>query len=202
MPHTSFGLLRATRSHQVSIPTAKESVQIGRPNACNLCHLDRPLAWTAEKLHTWYGQSVPELSRDEREIAAGVIWLLRGDASQRALVAWSMGWAPAQQASGREWIPPYLLGELADPYAAVRFVAWKSLRTLPDFQNLSFDYSSDRATIVRLASKAYKQWSQLKRDQKGTPLPAVLLNADGKFMSEDYQRLLFMRDNRPVFIIE
>ena len=34
--------------------------------------------------------------------AAGAQWLLKGDAAQRALIVWSMGWAPAQQASGHE----------------------------------------------------------------------------------------------------
>ena len=35
------------RSHQVSSPSVAESLPpVGRPNACNLCHLDRTLAWT------------------------------------------------------------------------------------------------------------------------------------------------------------
>jgi hypothetical protein len=50
MPRTTFGLLHAIRSHQVSSPMVKESTDYGRPNACNLCHLDQTLAWTAERL--------------------------------------------------------------------------------------------------------------------------------------------------------
>src|SRR5262249_13931342 len=50
MPYTSYGLLRALRSHQISSPTVAVTVRSGRPNACNLCHLDKTLAWTAQYL--------------------------------------------------------------------------------------------------------------------------------------------------------
>ena len=37
-------------------------LETGRPNACNLCHLDRTLAWTAKHLEGWYGFAPPELN--------------------------------------------------------------------------------------------------------------------------------------------
>ncbi|HEY4283016.1 MAG TPA: multiheme c-type cytochrome, partial [Chthoniobacterales bacterium] len=79
MPRTTFGLLHAMRSHQVSSPSVKESLDYGRPNACNLCHLDQTLAWTAEKLETWYSQAAPSLSDGDQNIAASVQWILKGD---------------------------------------------------------------------------------------------------------------------------
>ncbi|MCA9691844.1 MAG: hypothetical protein KC636_19745, partial [Myxococcales bacterium] len=39
MPYTTYGLLRALRSHLVDSPTVRVSLESGRPNACNLCHL-------------------------------------------------------------------------------------------------------------------------------------------------------------------
>ena len=30
---------------------------VGRPNACNLCHLDRTLGWTEQHLVRWYGHA-------------------------------------------------------------------------------------------------------------------------------------------------
>ena len=39
-------------------------------------------------------------ARTSGRLPRRLLWLLRGDAGQRALVAWSMGWQPAQQASG------------------------------------------------------------------------------------------------------
>src|SRR2546430_17615493 len=97
MPNTTFGLLHAMRSHQVSSPTVHESIAYGRPNACNLCHLDRTLAWTAEKLHEWHNQPGPNLSQDDQTIAAAVQWIVKGDAGQRVLMAWGFGWEPAQK---------------------------------------------------------------------------------------------------------
>ena len=202
MPHTTYGLLRGIRSHQVSSPTVAESQQHGRPNACNLCHLDKPLAWTADKLTAWYRQPLPALSADDREVAAGVRWLLSGDAGQRALVAWGMGWTPAQQAAGRDWLYPYLSATLSDPYAAVRFNAWQSLRTLPGFEGWVFDYTVDEARQKTAATAAYQQWwSQVRRAGAIYP-PGATLDADGSFRQKIYQRLLSQRDHRKIFLAE
>ena len=91
MPYTSYGLLKAIRSHTVGSPSAAETVQLGRPNACNLCHLDKTLAWTAEALEEWYDLPAPPLRNGDRTVAAGLRWMLAGDAGLRALTAWSMG---------------------------------------------------------------------------------------------------------------
>lgn len=50
MPHTSYALFKGIRSHRIDSPSAANEVRTGRPNACNLCHLDRTLEWTADKL--------------------------------------------------------------------------------------------------------------------------------------------------------
>src|SRR5262249_13099386 len=120
MPSTPLGLLKAIRSHRVDSPSAARSLETGRPNACNLCHLDRTLAWTAERLTAWWQLPAVVVPDEERRVAAAVLWLARGDAGQRELVAWHMGWAPAQQASGVTWTVPFLARLLDDPYAAVR----------------------------------------------------------------------------------
>jgi hypothetical protein len=121
MPRTTFGLLHAMRSHQVSSPTVQESIAYGRPNACNLCHLDQTLGWAAQHLHAWYNQPVPELSEDDRTIAAGVQWILKGDAGQRALVAWGMGWESAK-------IGTRLAVSLSDLHVDRFYAAYVSMR--------------------------------------------------------------------------
>jgi hypothetical protein len=202
MPHTTYGLLRAIRSHQISNPNVRESTELGRPNACNLCHLDRSLAWTAGKLADWYGQKVPELSPDDRELSAGVQWLLKGDAEQRLLVAWSMGWAPAQKASGHDWLYPFLAFELNDPYAAVRFAAWKSLQSLPGFSGYDFDYTVDDAHQKEAVAKAYQKWWFEQRDQNGGYRPETLLEPAGSFRQELLDRMLEQRNHRKVYLAE
>jgi hypothetical protein len=139
MPHTVYGLTKAIRSHQISSPSVDESLALGRPNACNACHLDRSLAWAARELEVGWGVPAPRIEPEELgERAAGALWLVRGDAGTRALAAWAFGWASAQAVSGTDWMPPLLVRSLADDYAAVRWVALRSLRSLPGYEDLDW----------------------------------------------------------------
>ncbi len=202
MPNTTFGLLRAMRSHQVSRPTAQESIDYGRPNACNLCHLNQTLAWTAQKLQEWYNQPAPQLSEDDKKIAAAVQWILKGDAGQRALIVWGMGWKPAQDVSGREWLYPYLIYTMTDPYAAVRFDAWKSLQTLPGFSNFSFTYTADDRSLRQAAGSALQKWLQEVRPPNPTFEPSTALDPDGRFQRDVFQRLRSERDDKRILLAE
>jgi hypothetical protein len=165
MPHTVYGLTKAIRSHQISIPSVEESELHGRPNACNGCHLDRSLAWTGAALAREWGLAARLEPADEPDDepsggaprAAAVDWLVRGDAGQRALMAWAFAWAPAQAASGREWMAPLLIRALADDYAAVRWAALRSLRSLPGYADLDWAHAGaltgsgpDPATLTAL----------------------------------------------------
>ncbi len=179
MPRTTFGLLRAMRSHQVSSPTVQESIIYGRPNACNLCHLDQTLAWTAEKLHAWYKQPAPELSQDDQTIAAAVPWILKGDAGQRALIY-----------------------SLADSYAAVRFDSWKSLQTLPGFSGFSFTYTAADHSLSEAATHAYEKWRGEIRDTNAVYRPETAIDADGRFQQDVFQRLRSQRDDKPIILAE
>ncbi len=164
MPYTTYGLLKTIRSHQISSPSVKATVDTGRPNACNLCHLDKTLAWTAEYLETWYATPKPHLGDEEQSVAASLLWLLKGDAGQRAIVAQSLGWAPAQQASGTGWIAPYLALFLDDPYDAVRYIASRSLKTLPGFQAFAFDYVAPQQTRAAQRIQAMQIWRATRDD--------------------------------------
>ena len=68
MPYTTYGLLKSIRSHWIDSPSVAASVETGRPNACNQCHLDRTLAWTGEALAEWYGVQRVELDEVESVI--------------------------------------------------------------------------------------------------------------------------------------
>ena len=202
MPRTTFGLLHAMRSHQVSSPTVQESVAYGRPNACNLCHLDQTLGWAAQHLHAWYNQPVPELSEDDRNIAAAVQWILKGDAGQRALVAWGMGWESAQKIAGRDWLYPYLIYTLTDSYAAVRFDAWKSLRTLPGFTDFSFTYTAPDQTLSEASARAYEKWFHEERNPEAVYRRETAVGADGHIRQDVFQKLRSARDEKPIFLAE
>ncbi|MQA28976.1 MAG: ammonia-forming cytochrome c nitrite reductase subunit c552 [Luteitalea sp.] len=201
MPYTTYGLLKALRSHQISSPTVAASVQTGRPNACNLCHLDKTLAWTADSLERWFATPKVELTGDQATVAASLLWLMTGDAGQRALVAWSMGWRPAQQTSGAGWMGPYLAELLNDRYDAVRSIAYRSLRTLPGFADFPYDFVAPPDQRLAAAVRALKIWqSEPRRDRRA--------DRELLFSSEDYVdmeavgRLLRQRDNRQILLRE
>jgi hypothetical protein len=201
MPYTSYGLLKAVRSHQVSSPTATETVLTGRPNACNACHLDKTLSWTSDYLQKWYGTPQTQLDRDERTIAASMLSLLRGDAGERALVAWSMGWKPAQDASGTSWMPPSLGLLMNDPYAAVRFIASRSLQSLPEFARFNYDFISPPEQRPLELMKVMDVWRRSNSFAQSRNSAALLFETDGT-MKPDVQRLLNQRDHRRVELRE
>ena len=202
MPRTTYGLLRAMRSHQVSSPTVKESIDYGRPNACNLCHLNQTLAWSAQHLKDWYNQPQPDLSDDDRKIAASVQWLLKGDAGQRALLTWGLGWKPAQEVSGRDWLYTYLIYALTDRYAAVRFDSWKSLQSLPGFQDFSFNYTDDSAMLTQGAARALDHWTKNVFKPNGTFPPETALDSQGHPDRAVFERLRNARDEKPLILAE
>lgn len=149
MPHTNYALLTVVRSHQVSSPNVEESVEYGRPNACNLCHLDQSLAWAGEHLEDWYGQ---ELSPEEKEAlprrSAAVDWLLEGDAAQRGLIASAMSRTVAHEISGFQWMPPLLARLLDDEYAATAMIAEDTLRSLPGYEDLPYNDPDTKAKVL------------------------------------------------------
>ena len=76
----------------------------------------------------------PALDADEQSVAASVLTLLKGDAGQRAIVAQSMGWAPAQQASGTGWLAPYLALTATGLVRRRALYRGAIARTLPPFR--------------------------------------------------------------------
>ena len=112
-----IGLLKSIRSHYIDSPDAEQSSSVGRPNACNLCHLDKSHEWTANYLSEWYGYPAADLPAEDSSTAASLLQLLGGDAGQRALIASHMGWTPAQEASGTGWFAPFLAELLNDDYS-------------------------------------------------------------------------------------
>ena len=201
MPHTAYGLMKAVRSHQISNPSVAESLEVGRPNACNLCHLDETLDWTGDHLEAWYGDPKPALGERERTIAAGVLWLLQGDAGQRALTAWSAGWEPARRASGTDWIVPFLAQLLNDPYDTVRFIARRSLRAQPGYRRFDYDFMAPPERRRAISRRVLETWvhSPNPKRSRGS---AILVKPDGSLRRDLFARLVQSRDDRPIELAE
>ncbi|HRI15801.1 MAG TPA: cytochrome c3 family protein [Verrucomicrobiota bacterium] len=200
MPHTTYALFKGIRSHQISSPRAETSARFGTPNACNLCHLDRTLAWTQQHLTRWYGHAETALTPEQTNTAASVLWLLKGHAAQRVIAAWHFGWPPAQRISGTNWLAPAVAQLLADGYGPVRYVAARSLRTLPDFADFPFDFLASNSDREAARDRALKRWNRDATELR--PNPAILVNEAGRFDEAQAADLVRRQDQRPVTIQE
>jgi hypothetical protein len=204
MPHTTYGLLKGIRSHEVDSPDVAASIATGRPNGCNQCHLDRSLAWTAEHLERWYGIPVPEMDQDQREFAATVLWALKGDAGMRALAAWSMGWEEARAVSGTEWLTPLLAILLQDPYHAVRYIAQRSLGQQRGFEEVlgRYDFASGIPERQAGSQAIYQAWLRRAARNPMPERPELLIGPDGLFREAVMLRLLSEQDTTPLTLNE
>jgi hypothetical protein len=201
MPHTTYALFKAIRSHQIESPSNERLARYGTPNACNLCHLDRTLGWTRENLFVWYGQKRYPLTLEQEKVSAGALWMLRGHAAQRVIAAWHSGWGPALRASGTNWMRPLQARLLSDDYAPVRRVASMAMGDDAKLDGVGFDFM---ASLDKLRSWSGRWQDRLARktllwDRVGE---AVLIDSEGRWMDSEAASLLHGRDQRPVTIQE
>lgn len=203
MPHTTFGLLKGIRSHRIQVPKVLSADKSDHPNACNLCHLDRTLEWSAEKLSEWYGQPKPDLSLDEREVAASLLWLLRGDAVQRAVTAWHMSWPPALEPSGEDWQSPFLAQLLTDDYSVVRYVAATAMKRFPTWKEGAYDYVGPPSTRESVKKQAVAAWTSTVAPRPIERAGPILLDAEkGSLRLDRILELLKQQNKQPTFLPE
>jgi hypothetical protein len=202
MPYTTYGLLKTIRSHTVSVPSVTETTEHGRPNACNLCHADRTLGWTADALERWYGQPRPALTADQEQVSSMVLMALSGDAGQRVIAAETMKWPPAQQAAGTAWMAPQLIQLLDDAYDAVRYSAGRSLRSLPGFSTFDADFNAGPQMRRQVQLAAMRQWDAGRGPDRERFGARVLLAEDGGLRVPEMLRLLKQRNHRRMLLRE
>lgn len=198
MPHTIYGILKSSRSHTISSPSVTTTLETGRPNACNLCHLDHTLEQTAKHLATWYDQPIPELTGHQKTTAASILQFLTGDAAQRALQVNAFQWKPAQEASGTDWLTLFLLLGMDDEYDAIRLIAERGYHTLPNATQ--FDYDFLQPMQRRGAVMGPQYMNVLRKKQK--PNSALLIDQDGFFDRRRMEALMSRRDHTPIYLQE
>lgn len=201
MPRTTYGVLKAIRSHQISSPRVADELATGRPNACNLCHLDKSLGWTAEHLTQWFGHGQPALNADHIEVSDAVRLILGGDAGLRALISWHFGWSEARQASGEAWMVPVLAPLLDDSYAAVRCMAERSLRQMSKLVPTTYDFATEPRTRPLLGKEVVALWEKEIADPtQFRAIPSTLVQARGSWTN--LSKLLELQNSRAVRLRE
>lgn len=152
MPHTTYGLLTAMRSHHIDSPSVTTQLESTRPNACSLCHLDKPLEWTAQSLNRLYGHPIPDLDEDMKSVPEGLRLGLSGGPQQRATIAWHLTWKPALEASRASWFPALSIELFQDRYSAIRYIAAKAIDLhFPSFERP--DYVSTVPERIRIVNQ-------------------------------------------------
>ena len=203
MPHTTLGLVKAIRSHTIDSPNVDAKLRTGRPQACNLCPLDKTLAWTTEHLHEWFDQPIPSMSEQQRTVSSAILDVLAGDAGQRAITAWHMGWEPAIEVSGNNWMAPFLIERLSDSYPVVRYIADRSLKKLPNFSKFENDFAkpadSDKWRQARALWDEVMSTSELSSTLGKNSL---LFDEQGELMESEIRAISARRDDRPVDLLE
>ena len=202
MPHTSYALLGAIRSHRVDIPRVVSIRGGGRPNACNLCHLDRSARWASKRLVEWYGHEPAGLVAEEEGVSNWVLLVLQGDSVQRALATWHAGWQPARDVSGTDWLVPHLADQLDDAYAANRWAAWQALKSDARYRELEFDFVGPRSGREAVWMRLRREWAagsgKLDPDLARR---TVLVPGEGLDRKRT-EKLLLQRDYREVMVPE
>jgi 1-acyl-sn-glycerol-3-phosphate acyltransferase len=113
-----------------------------------------------------------------------------------------MGWQPAQQASGTDWIPVFLSGLFDDPYDAVRFIAYRSMRSVPGMSAFTGDFVAPPAQRRNDILGIVNTWRRMQASGRRRTDAALLLDASGSIRLDIVNRLLAQQDRRPVRLNE
>jgi len=137
MPERRYMVVDRRHDHSFRVPRPDLSVQLGTPNACNDCHRDKPAAWAAQQVETWFGPERHGYQTYARAFHAA--WSEAGDA--QALLAAVAGAADVPgivRGSALAELPApefdLIRRLLSDPDPLVRLGALDGLEGLPSDQ--------------------------------------------------------------------
>jgi nitrate/TMAO reductase-like tetraheme cytochrome c subunit len=157
MPRLNEGLQDVVRTHMIFSPTQHQMIEANEPNACNLCHTEKPIDWTIDHLKEWYGASFNELrlarSYPDRKAPTGTGWLK----SKKEFVR--LVGADALTRTDSEWAMPELLDMLDDSFRTNRQFTGIGVERMLDINLSDFGYrfymtpEERRAPLEKLREK-------------------------------------------------
>jgi predicted CXXCH cytochrome family protein len=202
MPYQVYSLLTTHRSHRIERLRIKDSLGTGKPHACNLCHLDKSLGWTQDRLVEWYGKTPEALPAEERKYASALLHLCRSDARTRVVVAGAFSWPAAQAASGTDWAGPVLARLLEhERFPAVRYLAHRGLRSMYGSDVVDYDYLA-RPTERSSQIKRMRQRLERRCQPVASNYPYLPLDEAGRSADTILELLLQKRNDPDVSVHE
>jgi hypothetical protein len=110
-----------------------------------------------------------------------------------------MGWVPAQETSGSQWMPRFLAESLVDPYASVRYLAQRALKSAPGFRDFQYDYIAPLAQRAQARQHALDLWNgRTNIAESGS----TLRQSDPLLQEDKVRALIQQRDNRRMELLE
>ncbi len=138
MPRINEGLQDIVRTHTIFSPTDRNMIEKNHPNACNMCHTEKPIDWTLTHLKDWYGKTYSEslLAKfyPNRSAPVAQNWLASRKSSVRLIGADSL------MRTESHWAINDLLDSLDDPFLINRQFASRGLEQMLDIDLEDFGY--------------------------------------------------------------
>jgi predicted Zn-dependent protease len=194
MPSATYMVVDPRHDHSFRVPRPDLSVELGIPNACTSCHLDRSARWAAAQVNSWFGH-VPQgyqrfaktfaAADTDRTEAQALLRALASDETQapiaRATALAGLGGSLSRQALAT------IAAGLRNESAVVRLGALESSELLPPAQRLQLvaPLLSDSLRVLRVAAArllAAVPSSQWTPDQR-----AAFQRASGEFIETQRQ---------------
>ncbi len=142
MPKLTEGIEDVMRTHHISSPSSREVIIGGGFNACNACHIEKSVKWTAEHVNRWYDKSYAprELAATygDIELPFGAYWLKSAPREVFKLPAYG-----AMKRNKAAWMAPLAAADLDSPRLIVRQFAQDSI---------------EAALEVSLEEQGYRYW--------------------------------------------
>ena len=149
MPRINEGLQDMVRTHMIFSPTDSNMIEKNHPNACNMCHTERPIDWTLAHLKDWYGKTYSEKKIStvyhDRDGPVAKNWLASRNSSVRMIAADSL------VRTKSFWAVDSLIDALDDPFLINRQFAGKGLEQLLDIRLEDFGYQFYMTAEERIA---------------------------------------------------
>lgn len=155
MPRIVQGLDKVVRTHHIDSPTDEVMLSMSAPNACNLCHLDKPITWTVEQLNRGWKTDLEINSKwsseygEQNQLPVGDVWLNHSQPIMKLLAADAF----SRSALGPDKVAD-LLELLNAPYAVNRMFGLLAIERILDRKLTAEEYLptasvTERAEMVR-----------------------------------------------------